>query len=122
MAKCVYVKPDGERCQANAIKTGRFCFSHDPDYKEEKTLVTRRGGLNRKLCEEYGEPIRLKGPKDIKELLGKVINGVWTGQIPAGQPANTLGFLCRCWLDAHEKLDIEKRVKRLEVEFKRNGR
>jgi|GEM_PF-6444061 len=103
-----------------ATKDG-YCFSHSPKYKEAKLLAVKKGGLNRKHFQCYGEPINLQTPHDITVFLGEVINGVWTGKIPANQPANTLGFLCRCFLDAYEQGEMEARLKELEDRVSKGG-
>lgn len=112
--KCTYIRSTGDQCNANASKGSNFCFSHNPDYEKEKNLAVKNGGLNRKHYEAYGEAVRLETPKDIKNFLGKVINGVWTGELPSNAPANTLGFLARCFLDAHEAGEVEERLNILE--------
>ena len=81
---------------------------------KKKKEAVKKGGLNRKHYQSYGEPLELSEPNDIKSLLAKVMNGVWAGQIPAGQPANTLGFLSRCFLDAYKLADVEDRIEAIE--------
>ena len=119
--KCTYIKPDGKQCNANAIRNSEYCFSHNPDYTRAKALAVKEGGLNRKHCQTYGKALKLETSKDIKRLLGKVINGVWTGKMPANQPANTIGFLSRCFLDAHEASEVESRLQTLEERLERAG-
>src|SRR3989344_6697519 len=114
MANCIFIKPDGNPCEANSLKGSDYCFSHDPTTQEAKLLAVTKGGLNRKLYEVYGEPLTLEEPSDIKKLLSNVINGIWTGTIPASQPANSIGFLSRCWLDAYQISEIENRLKSIE--------
>lgn len=112
--RCKYIKSDGTRCKAYAMKNSEYCFSHNPEVKEEKALAVRKGGLNRRLCKAYGEPLEINSPEDIKNLLADVINGVWCGDIPENRPAATLGFLSRCFLSAYEKSEMEERIKSLE--------
>ena len=112
--KCKFIKSDGQTCNAHALKDSEYCFTHDPDHQEEKKLAVTKGGLARKHYQVYGEPVSINTPKDIQSLLGLVVSGVWTGEIPSNQPANTLGFLARCWLDAYEKCEIESRMNELE--------
>lgn len=114
MAECQFIKQDGEKCEANAVSDSRFCFSHDPENKEAKLIAVTKGGLNRKLYQTYGEPIGIETSEDVKKLLAEVINGVWTGKIPASQPANTIGFLARCWIDAHQAFKFEERLEAIE--------
>ena len=43
--RCSYIKPDGNRCQAYALKNGKgFCFRHDPGMAEERERASSRGG------------------------------------------------------------------------------
>lgn len=111
---CEFIKINGERCKANVIRGSKCCFTHNPEYKEAKSIAVRKGGLNRKHYEAYGEPVVIKTPKDIKKLLSSVISGVWTGKVPANQPANTIGFLSRCFLDAYKIADLEERIDAIE--------
>ena len=121
MAKCKFIKPDGTPCQAHATSGGEFCFSHDPQYKEQKALAVRKGGQNRKTYGIYGKTVKIKSPTDVKNLLAKVINGVWTGTLPDNRPAATLGFLSRCFLDAYEGAEVETRLTALEERLGKAG-
>lgn len=114
MNQCQFIKQDGTRCEANSVNDSEFCFSHNPESKEAKLAAVIKGGLNRKHYQAYGEPIIIEKPEDIKKLLAETINGVWTGKIPAGQPANTIGFLARCWIDAHQTFEVENRLEIIE--------
>jgi len=119
--RCNYIKPDGNLCGANPIKDSVYCFNHNPDYSEQKQLAVTKGGLNRKHYEAYGEIIEINDPLDIKNILAKVINGVWTGTIPSNQPANTIGFLSRCWLDANEQSSVVNRIENIEKQLELSG-
>jgi len=112
--KCTFIKSDNQPCQAQAMNGSEFCFRHDPNSKELQLVASSKGGANRKLFKSYGEKIEIKSPKDVMELIGLTISGVWSGEIPAGQPANTIGFLSRCYLDVYEKTEIEERISKLE--------
>ena len=114
MSKCIFIKPGGEQCQANSVIDSDFCFTHDPNSQRDKLLAVTKGGLNRRHYQEYGEPVDITSPEDIKNLLSRVINGVWTGEIPANQPANSIAYLAKCWLDAYGAQQIEERIVNLE--------
>jgi|SRR3989344_110374 len=114
MNTCTYIKPDGSQCQANPIRGSNLCFSHNPNCTRDKTDAVTKGGQNRKLYGIYGDKLQLDTPQDIRKLISETINGVWTGIIPASQPANTIGFLSRCFLDAYDAGELEERIKRLE--------
>ncbi len=118
--KCNYLKEDGVPCEANAIKGSSLWISHNPDTADLKALAVSRGGQNRKLMAEYGEALEIQSPTDIKNLLAMTISGVWTGKIPANQPANTIGFLARCYLDACEISELEERLNKIESSISKN--
>jgi len=119
--KCKFTKPSGEQCKANATKGSDCCFTHNPAYAEEKALAVTKGGLNRRLRVVYGETLKLQTPKDIKRLLAETINKVWLGEMPSNQPANSIGFLARCFLDAHEASEVETRLDGLETRLTKAG-
>lgn len=111
--KCQATKPDGTPCGAKSLRNGPYCFRHDPESKERSLVASSKGGLNRRLQGGYGEPQKLESPQDVKDFLGIVINSVWTGKIPV--PVGTsMGFLTRCWLDAYETANLEKRISDIE--------
>jgi len=120
--KCKFVKSTGEQCQANAIKNSDYCFMHDPNKIQERTLAVKKGGLApKKFLLNNQDEVTLETAQDAKRFLAMVINGVWQGKIPATPVANTLGFLIRCFLDAHEKADIETRLDEIEERIKNGG-
>ena len=113
--KCIYIKEGSIQCKANAQSESSYCFTHDPTKKDERALAVMKGGLTpKKTLLNFKEEIVLDNAVDAKVLLSKIINGVWNGEIPATPIANTLGFLIRCFLDAHDKAEIENRLDELE--------
>jgi len=114
MSKCSFIKPDKKPCNAFSIKDSEFCFNHNPATKEAKMLAVIKGGLNRRHYETYGKPIKLETVKDARILISEIIKGIWTGKIPANEPANSMGFLIRCFIDACEKEVLESKIEVLE--------
>lgn len=113
--KCHFVKQDGE-CKANAIHGSSYCFMHDPAKEEERKIAVTKGGMSqKKFLLNNSEDIKIQSAADAKAFLSKVISGVWRGEIPATPVASTLGFLVRCFLDAHEKSEIETRLDQIET-------
>jgi hypothetical protein len=110
---CACVKKDGSNCQAYQIQDSQYCFRHDPINKEKSLQASRKGGENRRLQETFGKPVILNSAEDVKTFLGLVINSVWTGNAPVTL-GTSMGFLTRCWLDAYEKSEIEKKLNNLE--------
>ncbi len=117
--KCTYIKSNNEQCGANAIRGEDCCFSHNPNYGMEKQMAVTKGGLNRKSAQVYGSKIDINTPDDIKRLMAKAINSLWTGNMPASNPAGSLGYLSKVFLEAHDKSDLEARVEELEKRIER---
>lgn len=76
-------------------------------------MASVKGGQNRALQGVYGEEIRLSTPSDVRQFIGTVINGVWIGKLPV--PVGTsMGFLAKCWLEAHSASEIQSRLEAIE--------
>jgi len=115
MSQCKFTKEDSLQCQANSITNSDYCFSHNPDYAVAKREAVIKGGLApKRILLNNEDEIVLVTAADAKLFLSRVINGVWQGSIPATPVANTLGFLVRCFLDAHDKSEIEERLEKIE--------
>ncbi|MFC1627456.1 hypothetical protein ACFL18_02810 [Patescibacteria group bacterium] len=117
--KCKFIKSGGSKCQANSMRGSDYCFSHNPDTKTEKRLAVLKGGLANKKSYLGFEPVEVKTLEDIKSLLSKTINWVVTGQVHCNNPAGSIGFLARCFLDVYEKTEINKRLDDLEKQVKK---
>lgn len=117
--KCKKILNNSQQCRAFAQKDKNFCFRHDPTSNEAKLVASSKGGRNRVLQGSYGASVKLETPEDIKQFLGTVINGVWTGQVPV-PVGSSMGFLTRCWLDAHEASDIVKRLDEMEEKINKS--
>ncbi len=111
--KCTYIKTNKEQCKANSIVDTQLCFRHSPEHITRAYAASQKGGTNRSPSISFQEEITLRTPKDIQMLISKTINGIWQGKVPI-KVGSTIGFLTRCWLDAHEKAEFEKRIEELE--------
>lgn len=121
MKQCQQIKPDGKQCGGYAVSNSPLCFSHNPDYKEQKALAVTKGGQNRKLQLIYGKRLTIENPQDIQNMLSRMINGVWMGKIPANEPAKTVACLAKTWLEAYELGKQDERLKLIEEKLKLVG-
>lgn len=112
--KCLAVKSDGTRCQANAIHDSQACFRHNQTMRNQAYRASSEGGRAKRQYHVLGSPTRLKTPKDIQNLMASAINSLWTGRMPAGNPAGALGYLSKIFLEAYEKSELEVRLEQLE--------
>ena len=112
--KCKKIMPNGNQCQSYTTHSSEFCFRHDKNTKSKALEASSEGGKAKKRYLTLGEPMSIKTPEDIKVLMEKSINKLWTGEMPAGNPAGALGYLAKIFLEAYEKNDLEIRIEQLE--------
>jgi len=113
MSDCKFIKPDGEQCQARAMKGSDYCFTHNPDTQIEKHLAVVKGGLASKKVKLDLKPLSIKSPQEVGRLLEDTINGVRSGEIPPNI-ANTIGYLAGHALKALEASNLDQRVEMVE--------
>ena len=113
MSQCKFIKPDGERCQAKAMKGSDYCFTHNPDTQAERHLAVVKGGLASKRIKLHLEPLSIKTPQEVGKLLEDTINKVRSGEIPPNI-ANTIGYLAGHTLKALEASNLDQRVEMVE--------
>lgn len=116
--KCKKILNNKKQCRAFAQKGKDFCFRHDPTLKEIGLSASSKGGQNRVLQGIYGNEVILNSPSDIKNFIAIVINGVWTGLVPV-PVGSSMGFLAKCWLEAHNSAEIQDRLEALEEKVER---
>jgi len=112
--KCTLVKSDGNNCNAHAMRNSQQCFRHNKNLKGKAMKASSDGGKAKKQYLSLGKPMSIKTPHDIKNLMEKSINKLWSGEMPANNPAGALGYLAKIFLEAYEKNDIEIRLEQLE--------
>lgn len=121
MKHCQQIKADGKQCAGYAVSNSILCFSHDPSYKVQKALAVTKGGENRKLQLMYGKRVKIDTPKDVQNMLGRMINGIWMGKVPANEPARTVASLAKVWLNAYELGELSEKLKLIEQKLKLVG-
>jgi hypothetical protein len=114
LARCAAIKPDGERCKVDAMPAAEWCYSHHPDYAEERrrraSKAGKSGGRGRPATEL----------KDVKALCEDLTEQVLAGALPPG-PAAVANQLINTRLRAieqerkiRETEDLEARIEVLE--------
>ena len=112
--KCKAKKSDGTDCQAKSMHGSNYCFRHNKTVKEQAFKASSNGGKAKRQYHKLGKKVKLETPDDIKKLMALAINSLWTGQMPASNPAGSLGYLAKTFLEAYDKSDLEVRVEELE--------
>jgi len=113
--KCSFIKPDGEQCNANAMRGLDYCYTHNPDISdEEKREAKQRGGQNRAVAiSEPLPPLAIAEPNDAVLLIVDTINRVRAGELDI-RVANCLGFLTDKLLKAFEVSKLNDRMEIIE--------
>ena len=113
--KCEHIKPDGQKCEAHAVKDSEFCYFHNPDISdEEKREAQSNGGKTKALTIQEPLPaIALTTPDHAVMLIADTINRVRAGTLDI-RTANCLGFLSDKLLKAFEVSKLNGRVDIIE--------
>lgn len=120
--KCQATKSSNQPCQANALRGGDYCFRHEKKAKKQALEASSEGGKANRQYHQLGKRVKLESPADIKRLMELAINSLWTGKMPSSNPAGSLGYLAKIFLEAHDKSEIELRIGALEEKLERLGR
>jgi len=112
--KCKATRSDNMKCQANAMHDSHYCFRHSKDMEAKATQASSNGGKAKRQYLCLGNPMKIKTPEDIKKLMARSINKLWSGEMPAGNPAGALGYLAKIFLEAYEKSELEIRMEAIE--------
>ena len=113
--KCEFIKPDGTKCEAHAIKDSEFCYFHNPDISdEEKRQAQSNGGKTKALTLKDPLPeLVLAKPEDAVLLIADTISRVRAGTLDI-RTANCLGFLSDKLLKAFETSRLNDRIEIIE--------
>jgi len=113
--KCEFIKPDGTKCEAYAVKGSEFCYFHNPDISdEEKREAQSNGGKTKALTLKEPLPeLVLAEPADTVLLIADTISRVRAGKLDI-RTANCLGFLSDKLLKAFEVSQLNGRVEIIE--------
>jgi hypothetical protein len=113
--KCIFIKPNGDQCEANAMTQSDYCYLHNPEIsQEDKQLAKVKGGKARALVVKTELPeLPLKTPNDTVTLMADTISRVRAGEMDI-RVANCLGFLTDKLLKAFEVSRLNDKVEFIE--------
>ncbi len=120
MALCSGIRADGGRCRAQAISDSQWCFSHHPDYEEQRRRRASKGGKRGGRGRPSVELARLQAR--FEELAEKVLSGdVGRGVgAVAGPLLNGARACVRDGLAAREQEELIARLEALEAALEHN--
>src|SRR3989344_4843132 len=113
--RCIFIKPNKKRCEANAMAECKHCFYHNPAISAEEKLEAQiRGGKANKIAIQAPLPaVSVKRTTDVVLLLDDTISRVRSGELDL-RIANTIGYLSGHLIKALEVSDLEARLEELE--------
>lgn len=107
--KCKFILKNGEKCSAFARKGKEYCFSHDPESKEQKHAACLKGatakqnGINGEL-----KAIDINSPSDIIQLLILTIEELREGKMHH-KVANTIAYLAQSIVKVFEIVHMNQK-------------
>jgi hypothetical protein len=114
LARCAAIKPNGERCKAEAMADAEWCWSHHPDYEQacqrRASKGGKRGGRGRPQAELNTIKRRLLDLTD-DMLSGAVDKGV---AAVASQVLNVYLQAASVELKVKEQLELLDRLEEVE--------
>lgn len=110
---CAAKSSKGAPCAMPALRSGRYCWAHDPARSAERLASRKLGGLHRGRARVSGDAVTIVCLADVLTLVNAVIADSWTLD---NSPARSRVLLAaadsaRGILEVSE---LEKRIERLE--------
>jgi hypothetical protein len=117
MSRCAGRKPDGTPCERIVPASQSYCYSHDPERKDERKRNAARAGRSR----PNKELVEVKG------CLRKLAEDVISGRVDradaavAGQLFGTFIRAVSTEIKVKEVLELEERIEQLERSTREGG-
>lgn len=116
MAQCKAKTTSGQPCKMQAMKGGRFCFSHAPEVGAARAMARKKGG-ERHRTPHYGDDAII--PREVVTLAdaNKILAYTLAETVPMENSiarARLLLALYDSFLKSFEIGELEKRIQALE--------
>ena len=120
--QCDFIKPNGEKCKANAVtkkyKDGKFyCFSHNPAVAGERQKARAKGGLASMGSRAKLSIVNVRTPKEIANFTADLINEIRTNKIDKKR-ASVISSLLGQMVKVLELEELADRISELEQSLK----
>ena len=118
MSLCAGIKADGGRCGAQAITGNQWCFSHHPDYEEQRRRRASKGGRRGGRGRPVGELAALR--VENAEIRRRLLEGGEEGLAPnvaavAVQRLNADARLIVAALNEREQVELVDSLEDLDI-------
>jgi hypothetical protein len=119
--KCSSITRSGERCKGVAIDGSSLCYSHHPDYAEDRRRAARKGGQRGGRGRPQVEVAELRA--QLSDLYSSVLTDMVEPKVGAvlAQITNAQIRLTEVELKVREAGELEERLARLESLSQQQG-
>lgn len=117
--QCKATKKNGEPCNGSANESG-FCFTHNPEFAQERTIARRKGGLQKAaphFADENLCPKRVRSIEGVLTVLDYALqetiglaNGIQRGRL--------LVSIAHGYIEAIKVSEMEERFEAIETALK----
>ncbi len=117
--QCEAVRKNGEPCNASANESG-FCFTHNPEFSQERAIARRKGGLQKAaphFADENLCPKRVRSIESVLAVLDYALqetiglsNGIQRGRL--------LVSITHGYIEAIKVSELEQRLDAIETAMK----
>lgn len=116
--RCEFILSDGTQCGGYALKSKKYCFSHDPESKEQKALAVKKGAYASQIkLEKPLEPVEIEKLEDVIKLLITTINEVRQAKM-SPKIGNTISVLTNTLLRAYQLAYTDKKLDEVRAVLK----
>ena len=117
--QCEATKKNGEPCNGSANESG-FCFTHNPDFSQERAFARRKGGLQKAaphFADENLCPTSVRSMESVLAVLDYALqetiglsNGIQRGRL--------LVAIAHGFIEAIKTSELEQRLEAIETVMK----
>jgi len=118
--KCKKILTSGARCNANARKDSKYCFTHDPASSGEAAAARKKGGQRIRVS-HAGDTAKLPASVRTLEDVLSVLDYSLAEAMPLEnsiQRGRLLVAICGAFVEAIKTGELEKRIQSLEFLLK----
>jgi len=113
--KCSFIKSDGNKCNAYAVRNSNYCWIHSPEVSETvKSNARLLGGINRQVQIPVNLPeMVINDTRDIPPLLVDTLFHLRKGEMDI-RLGTAIGYISNILLKSYEVAEIENRMEKIE--------
>lgn len=117
--QCEATKQNGEPCNAAANESG-FCFTHNPEFSQERAIARRKGGLQKAAPHFADESLCPKSVRSMESVLSVLDYALQEtiGLANSIQRGRLLVAIAHGFIEAIKADELEQRLEAVETTLK----